>query len=313
MDMRKNLFYFAMALCVALCNVACSSDDDGDDNGGGGGYTTPKYTEQAAAYTFSEDVENQVKADAGGGKEVVLKSLNFTEDGKVVIGVEADGTLKYVTYDVVINGDVYTVKNGTEVLGTITKETTRNAASWSNLKIDVRITIPNIGPVRFNPAEAVKALEVAKAVGMSNIIGTWKITRMKLALDFEEKRDVSTEVSGGKLVDFLTLAEENNISLTEEEENSLRKEVESFTIDQYGLFTITYNGGGSDAANWKWNGNGKSKLIITLKDSEMGNKFLQNNSTITVDYPGNNKIVMTMTTDLKDDKCKATLIVNLSR
>ena len=31
--MKKNLFFYAMAFCIAVCNVACGSDDDNDNNG----------------------------------------------------------------------------------------------------------------------------------------------------------------------------------------------------------------------------------------------------------------------------------------
>lgn len=309
--MKKNFFYFAMALCVALCNVACGDDNEGGDDGG---YTTPKYSEQAAAYTISEGVENQVKADATGGEEVILKSLNFTEDGKVVVGVEVDGALKYVTYDVVISGDTYTVKSGTKVLGTITKVTTRGG-NLTNLRIDFSISLPAYGTVHFATEAPVQAVKLVKAVIGGDIIGTWKVNRMKLTIDFDDKAktDPSLEVKSGNLTEFVKLAEDNGVNLTEEEENRLSREIISFTVDQYSMFSIAYKDGGSDAASWKWDGSGKSKLKITLKNSDMGNKFLEDNSTIEVKYPGNNLLVLKMTTRLEDDKCKATLTVNLGK
>lgn len=308
--MKKNLFYFAMALCVALCNVACSSDDDGDDNGGK--YTAPKYTEQATAFVISEGVVEAV----AGGETASLTGVNLTEGGKAVIEVEIDGAKKVVTYDVVYESDgTYTIKDGNTVLGTIKKVVVSRASGKTvSLQINFRVFIVGYGWYNFAPSEITAAVEKAKTNNGGDIISTWKLTRMKLTIEFDEegKKDVSTEVESGKLHDFITLAEDNGVNLTADEKKSLNREVMSFIIDDFSTFTITYKDGGSDAANWKWDGS-KNKLIITLKNSEMGNKFLQDNSTIEVKYPGDNKLIMKMKTRLEDDKCNATLTVNLSK
>jgi hypothetical protein len=43
----------------------------------------------------------------------------------------------------------------------------------------------------------------------------------------------------------------------------------------------------------------------------MGNKFLENTTTIEAEYAGDNKINLYLTTRLESDKCTAIMILNL--
>lgn len=322
MEMKKNLFYFAMAFCVALCNVACSSDD-GDDSGKNNnnnnntntnseGYTAPVYAEQATAFTINEGT---VTETARGGEKVELRGVNFTESAKAVFELRVNEKLKYVTYDVDINGDIYTVRDGSTVLGTITRvSASRVTRAGVTLVFNFKLIIPDVGEVTFKNDNPVSATELPKVITGGDVVATWLVERMKLTLDFDEKTDASTEVGNGSLKKFLELAEENNVSLSEKDRADLDKEIASFTIDKFGLFSLNYaNGKGSDAAKWSWVGGDTGKMAITLKDADMGNKFLKDNSTIEVKYPGDNKIVLKMTTRLDEDKCTAVMTVNLKK
>ncbi|MBR6444824.1 MAG: hypothetical protein IKS94_00060, partial [Prevotella sp.] len=109
--MKKKLFFLAMAAFVAMSNTSCGSDsDDGGSGNDNTQVTLPKpvYADEAVAFTLQKDnVSN---------KFVSLTGLNITESGKAVIEVTTDeNKKKFVSYDVKIEGDTYTIsKNGKE-------------------------------------------------------------------------------------------------------------------------------------------------------------------------------------------------------
>ena len=80
--MKKYLFFYAVAACVAISSVSCGSDDED--------YlppktpvtlTEPEYASQAATFEISG---NAVQASSG---KAYLSSLSFTESGKAIIEV----------------------------------------------------------------------------------------------------------------------------------------------------------------------------------------------------------------------------------
>jgi hypothetical protein len=316
--MKKNFFYLALSLCVALTTLSCGSDDDGGD--GIPHYTQQKFAEQTAAFTVNENEVVAITTSGNSDEKVSLTGLNFTESGKAIIETtheRSDGkkTVKYTTYDADINGNTYTVKDGSKVQGTVAYTTVR--AAGEGVMITINLTV-KIGDVEFKfattePASAVKLLEaMAQTVGLTNITRTWTVERMKLTLDFEDKPDASTEVNNGSLKEFQELAERQNIILKETDRTALNRTIQGITLDKYGLFTITYSDKYNDAAKWQWvAGSNDSKINIVLKDEEMGNKFLQTNMSIDVQYPGNDKLTLKLTVKLPEDKCTAYMTLNL--
>jgi hypothetical protein len=308
--MKKSLIYFAMAFFVALGNVACSSDDSSDNNDNKGNYTKPKYADQATAFTINEGAVRQTITVDGEEKPVDLRSVYFTDAGKAIFEVNIDKKVKYVTYDVTIEGNTYTIKKGSLVQGTISR--TESRAGGATLVFHFEINVPGYGVFRFDTDTPVSVVELAVSIAGGDICSTWYVERTKLTLDFDTKTDASTEVNSGKLHEFLTLAKNNGVKLSEQDEEELNKEIVSFTLNNFSLFSIEYKDGNSDAATWSWEGTSHDKLKIYLKDlDEMGNKFLNNSSVIEVKYPGDNKIVLKLTTRLEEDACTAVLTVNL--
>ena len=63
--MKRNLFFYAMAFCLAVCNVACGSDDDnnGNNNNGNNGKVIPAPVNaaNAVAYTIPPQQQPAIK------------------------------------------------------------------------------------------------------------------------------------------------------------------------------------------------------------------------------------------------------------
>ena len=306
--MKKYLSFLALALCVGFLTLSCSSDDDNnnnnDDDGTPTGYSKEKYAEQSAAYTIAPGT---VKSSQNS--KISIVGLHITESGLAEFEIDVEGKKKFVSLNAEINGNEYILKDGSKIVGSIKKNATRATVL---LDITVTMFIPEKGECTFTTTDPVQAEEIAKLLKSSDLIATWSIERMKVTLDFDEKTDASTEVYSGNLEEFLKLAKQNNIKLKEDEEAALKKEILTFTVDGYGLFTIKYKDGSEDAAKWEWDGD-VNKLRIELKDEDMGNKFLNSSSKIEVKYPGDNKIVLKIQSRLEEDKCTATLTANLKK
>ena len=320
--MKKNFFYLAMAMCVAMCTLSCGSDDD--DNGGGSTpqqytYTKQKYADEATAFTIEEDHLIST-TETSFGETASLTAINFTESGKAIFETTFKQTngkknVKYTTCDYDISGNTYTVKEDGKEIGTIVNNGTRAASEGVMITINLKL---KIGGVEYpfitdTPVDAVHMLEgLAASDGLTNITRTWKVSRMVLTLRFDKGDDPSVKVDGGKLSKFQILAEDNGIILKEEDRTALNREILGITLDKQGLFTITYSDKYNDAANWTWQaGSNGGKINLRLKDEEMGNKFLENTTTIEAEYAGDNKINLYLTTRLESDKCTAIMILNL--
>ena len=105
-----------------------------------------------------------------------------------------------------------------------------------------------------------------------------------------------------------------NCSLTNDEQESLKKKVKSVTITKTGLFSLDYVGLTSDVASWQWTDYSKKESFrITLKDGKMGNKFIQNASLITAEFNGDrcNLKLETTFTDSSNKTWKAIVTLQL--
>jgi len=309
--MKKNFFYYAMAACVALCTLSCGSDDDDDDAGRADAHYTPqKYEAEATAYQLTG--ENAPSVTVGDGDETVsLTEMHFTESGKAIFETThlrgKKKTVKYTTYDVEISGDTYTVKDGSKVIGTIKKVSTRST-------VEAQITISNLKltidgkEYNYNLANPIAAIQLMFKLDNNNLIRTWNVKRMKLTLT---NPDASTKTENGDLGAFLTLAKNQGLDLSNNDYKALARVIKSITIDKTGLFTFTYTDGYNDAAKWEWKPNANT-ITLTLKDLEMGHKFLKAETKVDVEYTGNDEILLTMYIHLDKEKRDATVMVTLN-
>ena len=321
--MKKTLFFFAVAACVAFANISCGSDDGGSGGGGGSIPTLdpPSMTEQAARYGITDLAID--KTEAGLPVNALLTGINVTESGKAVVEFLLHGKKKCATYDVQLTGDVYVMTDGNKVVGKfsmakpVAKAPTR-ADSQAQMYITLEIEVPGVGVLKFDTAETPgvvsKMVDAIKAGGTSltNIARTWKVAQMKLSLD-GDITPLSMLEESGKLSVFVEEINKRNTGFSKEDIAKLNKEIKSITLDKNGMLSIAYTEGLSDAANWNWDAADFSKIGIQLQDSEMGNKFLSDNSSINVRF---NSVgcTFTLTTNLEGsnkNKYIATLVLVL--
>lgn len=328
MIMKKNFLYFGMAACVAMCMLSCGSDDsDSPATPSQTVIAEPTHAKDAVAFVIPKDKVTSTQTvtnEEGQEVNVCLTSVDITEGQKAVfeLTTETEGKtkLKYVAYNCELTGNVYTVKdNNGKVLGTIEKDVTRGSSSVS-ISISVKINVPGLGEVEFVTDDPVVVQAVVdaivKTVNTINLCRNWNIQRMKLTLVFDDKNkaDASRLENSGNLSNFIELAENNGVNLTDNDKKHLQKTISSVDIDKnLALFTINYSNGESDAANWEWvNNTNEQQIRIKLKDGDMGNKFLKDNSVIEVQFPeGQNMCILILSTRLEEDKCTASLMINL--
>lgn len=321
-----------MAFCVALCNVACGSDDnDSEGNGGnnnnkGATIPAPPKADNAVAYEIpsgkmtakSKDLKN----DEGNTISADLTRVNITESEKAIVEVtttDVNSKRKkyYATFDATLSGDTYTISDNGEKVGIIKKASATRGNE--DLYVSLKFKINGItGVLEFEALDPIQVKAYEALLGSSpnliSIARTWYIERMKLVFVFDNKSsDASVIVEGGNLSEFIKLADDNDVSLSAKERADLNKDIKSITLDKNGQFTLTYTNGGTDVADWNWvSGTNEAKLQIHLKENEMGNKFLADNSQVEVQfYPATKQILLIMTTRLESDKCTASLLINL--
>ena len=124
---------------------------------------------------------------------------------------------------------------------------------------------------------------------------------------------LSLPVQGGNLSQFVDEVKKRDTGFSDEELEELNREIKSLTIDKTGMLMLEYTNGTPDVATWKWNGGNYANIAIELKDSEMGNKFIQDNSAIDLKFTSNT-CIFTLTTNLegsKKNKYVATLNINM--
>ena len=305
--MKKNFLYYAMAAFVAVSLAACGSDSDDSPAGDNPqpSYPTPTYASTAAAFTIATA---QAPTTTDGAK---LTGINITESGKAVFEVTKGGRKLYAAYNVTkVEGGTYTIQGA----GTVSSSTTRTSKGTS-LGISVTITIDN-QTYTFQTEEDVQAQivyeQMAGGSHLDMIARTWKVKSMKLTLSGDITA-LSLPVQGGNLSQFVDEVKKRDTGFSDEELEELNREIKSLTIDKTGMLMLEYTNGTPDVATWKWNGGNYANIAIELKDSEMGNKFIQDNSAIDLKFTSNT-CIFTLTTNLegsKKNKYVATLNINM--
>lgn len=323
----KKLFFFALMLGMAVCNFSCSSDDDGgnggnNNSGNKGNQTEGIYADKVAEYTIPEAEAPEIITD--DNIKVQLTGFNLTEYGKGILELVVDGGINYETFDVVIDGNKYLLSQNGISAGFIefaeAKTKTRAGSNAVELKFNLSFQHEVNGemvPITFdNIAQAQQVIDYVNTTYTSNITNAWGLERMKLTITFDDKSKTpaSTNTQGGDLRPFIDLAKKNDVTISEKDEKELTRTITSLIIDKSKLFVLEYEEGGSDAATWKWITENEKNLAIgiKLKDGKtMGNKFFNDDSQINVQLRDNGKINLILSTYLEDDKCTASLLVNL--
>ena len=310
--MKKKLFFLAMATFVAMSNTSCGSDsnDEGGNNNTPVTLPKPVYADEAVAFTLQKDNVSD--------KFVSLTGLNITESGKAVIEVTTDeGKKKFVSYDVKIEGDTYTISKNGKTMGKVINTTSMpkaaptRASSSVNLVINLSVEIPFLGTFTFmttNPVVAQKVVQtITSTVNTTNIARTWKVQEMKLTCVGDV--DFSITEKSGNLEVFVKEAQDRGANLTKVEEAELSRTIYGITLDKTGMFSIEYGDGTTEVCSWQWTSANQEQLMLKLRDSEFGNKFLSNKSNIGVKFYAGG-CTFTLTTNIVGSKnYKATLVI----
>ena len=297
--MKKNFIYLAMAACVALCNLSCSGSDD--DGGSQNPINPLEYASKAVAFQLSD---GDVTATAGSGAS--LTALNFTEAGKAIIEITENGKKKFVTYNVKIEGNTYTITNDNgQQIGVVTSDVTRGTKP-ATINVNITVTINGVTYV-FNTNSVEADMQYATMTGGDNLVNiarTWKVRNMKLTLESDDTTfpSLSMTENSGKLSAFVNEVKKRDTGFSNEDIDKLNKEIKSVTLDQTGMFDIEYTDGRSDVATWRWANGNYSNIALELKDSEAGNRFIQDNTKITVAFNGGLCRFTLVTTIERDNK-----------
>lgn len=317
--MKKLLFFYAMAACVAISNVSCGAEDDNSGLPPAGTVITlpePATASQAAAYVFETATEKAVKSETG---DALLKGINFTESGKAVIEVIANGAAKFVTYNAILANGEYTLTDDSgKVVGTVSESTSRGTTDGS-LNINITITIPGLGVLTFNPtspAEVQKVVEtIAATTATTNICRTWTVVQMNITLDGDV--DLAMTENSGNMKRFADEAQKQGADLTADELAELDKTFKSISLDKNGLLSIEYyensdKSVSSQACTWSWTDEAVQKLQLRKRDgSTFGNKFLSDDTAIKADFNPSG-VTFTLNTEIKGSKnYKVTLTIVL--
>ena len=220
-----------------------------------------------------------------------LTAVHITESGEVVFEL-GDGE-EYIVES------VESVNDGTYVLsgnrGTIT------VSGAANAKMSIHVTLTTAeGATLSYDADNINVnvtTNLDNSEAMSNLCRTWIV--LGIVIDIKGDVNAFREFEGGNLYEMALYANEQGAGLTAEELQELNRNIESVIIDGTGLITFNYSNHASDAASWKWNDDGTIKM--TLKSSEMGNKYLNNKSTISVSYK-DKRCVLRLNTSVSDSK-----------
>ena len=282
--MKKNIFYMAMAAFVAFANVACSSDDDNATENYTPTLPTPKYESEAVAYTIPETEADHITTSVPGAP--AMTGVNITESGQAVF--ELDGGKTFKTYKITsISGNTYTLENGTIQKVTSAMAPTRGT---STVQLIINVTIELEGGQQCNYStgnEAVSAQENKTAASddiEAYLCRTWTILGVTIEYQEDGKQAVFREFDNGNLKEMADYANEQGAGLTANELAELNRNISEVVVDKNGLIVFNYSNRPSDAAQWSWANSEKTQLRIKLKDSEMGNKFLSDNTTIDIAF-----------------------------
>jgi len=292
--MNKSLFYYVVAVLVTMSNISCSSSDEDDYNDGNQkvSLAEPEFANEAVAF---EIADNSVVAASG---DASLMGLNITESGKAIFKLKEADAIKYITYNVKVDGDTYIItdKNGNS-MGTVKSSVMRSSGD-TNLIINVKV-----GGYSFivNAVTAKMLWDImASSVNLENIARTWTIQSMLMTIEGEIS--ATKEQQDGNLKALADEAQKRGAELTEEEMDAFNKTVAGITLDKTGLISIEYTDGNGEGCTWNWVDNAQTSFVLQLRDSDFGNKFLSNGSVISVKFYPSGVCHFVVTTNIVDKK-----------
>ena len=225
-----------------------------------------------------------------------------------------------------VTGVVTSADDGEPLIGVTVKvkgtqaRSTRADAS-TELEINLTISFAGAEAVTYvtEEGQAVAATvntPVSTDEALNNLARTWKIIGAIVDLkgdDIKAYEEFDSRNGMFYLEDVLKEAIDQGVSLTEREQQDFKKVIKSITVTKTGIFTIDYADGTEDAAQWSWTNAEKNQFSIKLKDADMGNKFVADDSRGSVAYNQKrcNLKLQTTVTDNKNKKWTVALTLKL--
>lgn len=297
-----------MAAVMSVGLTACSSDDNDDNEVKDHPVTLPLPT------TANDAVELELAhpIKAADENHPGLKSVDFTESGKVVVELSDmnTGELTYVTDNATKSGEVYTMGgSNTKVKGTVKVSPKMRSSEQDVVVIDITVTTDGETLVFQTGDEGVEATASTTATGdetLDRLCRTWKVDGAILDLKSKSKNikayeEFDSDANGNfDLRQVREEAEVQELDLSEEDKAEFERTVRDVIITKSGKFIIEYTDHASDVAEWEWADAQKTSFTIKLNGEDMGNKFIQDGSRITFAFK-ENRCNLKLDTDINDD------------
>lgn len=300
--MKKNLFYYAFAVMTALCMTACGDDEETPANNEPKTptvtLTPPAHADQAVQYKLTTGVTPEEDENAPA-----LTSLEITEGGNILLGFNDPNTGKvsYKSAPVSVNGNTYTLGNNMGYFTKVQPEGAR-ATRAGGIKLILSIQVGNnkYETTAEEPADAVsKAVSETGGAAGAYLARTWNVTGM--ILDLAGEVTCYAEFSGANLAQVVAKANEHGANISDEDIKDFQKTIKSIEVTKAGTFNIIYTDGTIDAADWMWANNQYDKFSMHLKDGDMGNKFIAEETSVEIAFR-DTRCNMTLKTKINDSK-----------
>jgi hypothetical protein len=319
--MNKYFMMVAIAATALLTTTACSSDNDNNGNGPSTSILpAPDNAEKAGKIIMDTETPAAAASSEAIKSKFKLKELWLSEGGLLTVSLYTPGQQQktFISEKAIRNGNVYTV-NGKNLQGTVElAEATRSFAP-KFLKFNLKTMVSNGDFVQFVFEGDDFQFSQGQSTGQATatICRLWNINAITLKITSEGTQPFSkTYKSSNAGVDFrpaLADAKENGVSLTEEEEKEFERTASHIDLSNNKVFQILYADHTPDVAKWAWEDTAKTKFSITLENSDMGNKFINNDTEVSSEFNGNlcNLSMKTKISDTANKQWNIELRLNL--
>ena len=310
--MKKNLFFVAFAAFAALTFTACSSSSDDDNSGNNNNTNTNTKVNLPKPATADKAVEYKLATPlaavpvAGEEKNPQLKTIDFTESSQLLLELNdpKTGETKFVLEKALFKDNTYNMA-GEKIRGTVKLIVSGTRSGSTKLEININVTLEDntITYSTGTDGTGVEAQEVTVPIttedAMNYFARTWSILGASLELkstDVEAYKDIYSHNGVFFLKDVLDEAVARGVNFTADEKEDLNKQIKHLTVTKSGLFILAYKDGSEDVANWSWADNNKTSIKITMKAGSTGNKFINDDTKMTLAF--------------KDKGCDLTMKIN---
>ncbi len=323
--MNKKFLSVAFAAFAAFAITACSSDDDNNSSESGNQTVTlvkPVNADKAAEITL---VTPLVASLSTTDNKPFLDEIDITEDDRMLFKLTDPSTNKpvYILEKVnQVGNNSYTL-NGTKAKGVVTilgaSSRTTRASSSISLLVELALVLPDGSTVSFNSPKSDANKNTTTGSGVKTedyLCRTWSINGATLDLVSTDIKAYKEFFSVNGVFKMAQIREEailRGVSFTAKEKEDLDREITSITVTNGKKFIISYKNGAEDVATWNWTDSGQTAIKLTMKSSDMGNKFINDNTKLSITFKGNQcnmKMVINFDDSAKK-KWDATLMMNL--